>query len=110
MRRTKSEFVHPDAKILKIHSSPEENNFLFFIELGECIVSITDKDKMQNKNKNVAVLKAGTIFGEIAFIYGSKRSATVTADNYCTLGKIPANDVYDLFSIYPFFKEQLIKN
>ena len=108
VRRTKSEFVYPDAKILKSNTQAEENNYLFFIELGECLVSISDKDKMQSKTKNVSTLTAGAIFGEIAFIYGTKRSATVTANNYCTLGKIPAADVFELFQLNPFLKQELI--
>lgn len=40
----------------------------------------------------------GEFFGEVAFLYNSRRSATVSSNNYCTLGKIPANDVYQLFA------------
>lgn len=82
---------------------------MFFIERGECIVQINDKDKMRNKSKKVRTLYPGDHFGEIAFLYNSNRSTTVTTTNYTTLGKISQNEVYNLFNDYPFFKEELIK-
>jgi len=61
---------------------------MFFIERGECIVTINDKDKMRNKSKKVRTLYPGDHFGEIAFLYNSKRSCSVTANNYTTLGTL----------------------
>ena len=81
---------------------------MFFIERGECIVQINDKDKMRNKSKKVRTLYPGDYFGEIAFLYNSKRSTSVTSTNYTTLGKIPETEVMALFETYPFFKEELI--
>ena len=82
---------------------------MFFIERGECIVQINDKDKMRNKSKKVRTLYPGDYFGEIAFLYDSKRSTSVTSTNYTTLGKISETEVNNMFEQYPFFREELVK-
>ena len=49
--------------------------------------TITKKNHaMRNKKKNVRNLYPGDYFGEIAFLYNSKRQASVTSTNYTTLG------------------------
>jgi len=70
---------------------------MFFIERGGCIVQINDKDKMRNKSKKVRQLYPGDYFGEISFLYNSRRSTSVTSTNYTTLGKIPESDIKNLF-------------
>ena len=70
---------------------------MFFIERGECMVQINDKDKMRNKSKKVRTLSPGDYFGEIAFIYNSKRSTSVTSTNYTTLGKITKTEIDNIF-------------
>lgn len=87
--KMKIDFVDPEARIVKQNDAREENNHMFFIERGSCIVQINDKDKMRNKSKKVRQLYPGDYFGEIAFLYNSKRSTSVTSTNYTTLGKIP---------------------
>ena len=59
---------------------------------------------MRNKSKKVRTLYTGDYFGEIAFLYNSKRSTSVTSTNYTTLGKIPESEIKILFELYPFFK------
>lgn len=108
VRRTKNEFVAPDDKVVKIFEKrTPANDFMYLIEEGECVVSIDDKDQIKKNKKPVRVLRTGDYFGEVSFIYNAHRSATVTANNYCTLGKIPADDVNELLTAYPIFKEQL---
>jgi CRP-like cAMP-binding protein len=82
---------------------------MFFIERGECMVQINDKDKLRNKSKKVRTLYPGDYFGEIAFLYNSKRSTSVTSTNYTTLALLSEKEVESLFEIYPFFKAELIK-
>ena len=67
------QFEEPEARIIKQNEARSENNFMFFIERGECIVQINDKDKMRNKSKKVRTLFPGDYFGEISFLYNSKR-------------------------------------
>jgi cAMP-dependent protein kinase regulator len=98
------EFVVPDKKIITIFEEVTDDDFLYVIELGKCIVSISDKDKLRNKSKEVRTLVSGEIFGEVAFLYNSKRSATVTSNNYCTLGKLSRKHLNSLFDDFPFLR------
>lgn len=107
--RMQIQFEEPEARIIKQNDSREDNDFMFFIERGTCIVQINDKDKMRNKSKKVRTLYPGDYFGEIAFLYESKRSTSVTSTNYTTLGKIPKAEIDALFELYPFFKDQLVQ-
>ena len=59
---------------------------------------------MRNKSKRVRTLYPGDYFGEIGFLYNSKRSTSVTSTNYTTLGKISKADVENLFMRFPFFR------
>jgi CRP-like cAMP-binding protein len=83
--RFKISFQEPESRIIKQNDSREDNNFMFFIERGECMVQINDKDKLRNKSKKMRTLYPGDYFGEIAFLYNSKRSTSVTSTNYTTL-------------------------
>lgn len=47
-------------------------------------------------------------FGEIALVYDSVRSASVTTSNYCTIGKIPGPTLFKLCADYPFFRNALL--
>ena len=99
------EFVIPDKKIITIFEEIDDDAFMYVIELGKCIVSISDKDKLRNKSKEVRTLQPGEIFGEVAFLYKGKRSATVTSSNYCTLGKLSKKHLEQLFDDFPAMKD-----
>ena len=49
-------------------------------------------------------------FGEVSLVYDSVRTATVTSKNYCTLGKLHLNVLYDVCLNFPFFKQALMKH
>lgn len=57
---------------------------------------------------HVRLLEQNAYFGEIALVYDSVRSATVTCSNYCTLGKIHLRTLYEVCAKYPFFRKALI--
>ena len=103
------QFEEPEARIIKQNETSSENEFVFFIERGECIVQISDKEKMRNKPKKVRTLFPGDYFGEIAFMYNSKRSTSVTSTNYTTLGKLSKQHLNDLFVTFPFLQDEMIK-
>jgi CRP-like cAMP-binding protein len=55
-------------------SEGETSKDLFFIAKGECECYIRDLDK---KERFVRVLFSGQHFGEISFLTGAKRTATI---------------------------------
>lgn len=103
------EFKEPEQVIIKQNDDIKLNEFLFFIERGECEVKIDEKERSRNNEVKVRTLYPGDFFGEIAFLYNSKRSTTVKAKNYTTIGKISKEDVDFLLGEFPFFKTELIK-
>ena len=64
---------------------------------------------MQNQSNKIRTLYPGDYFGEIAILYDSKRSASVTSTNYTTLGLMSENDLLNIFEVYPFFRHELIQ-
>ena len=78
---------------------------LYFIELGQCIVSTLDERRQTSKGQKK--LETGDIFGEVAFLYATGRTATVTSINYCTLAQIPEKDCELLMLKYDFLRSEL---
>lgn len=64
---------------------------------------------MRNKPKKVRTLFPGDYFGEIAFIYNSKRSTSVTSTNYTTLGKLSKQHLQELFVTFPFLENEMVQ-
>jgi len=71
---------------------------MFFIISGEVEVEISDKPKR---------LKQGDHFGEIALLYGHKRTATVVALSYTELLQLNVKDFNKLLSDNPKLKEHI---
>lgn len=61
---------------------------MFFIAKGDCSVLVKDKIGDIVEEVKARVLNPGDHFGEISLLYGCKRTATVIANNYCTLAKL----------------------
>lgn len=64
---------------------------------------------MLNKSKKVRTLFPGDYFGEVGFIYNSRRTSSVTSTNYTTLGQISKHDIEEFFILFPFFKKEMIQ-
>lgn len=83
---------------------------MYLINDGFCKVHIygrTDKGKVEDHT--LRMLKRGDHFGEIALIHDSHRTASVTAQNYSTLGKLTLKTVYNVLKNFPHFRNSLIK-
>jgi CRP-like cAMP-binding protein len=61
---------------------------MYFIEKGDCVVKVKEKQKLRNADKLVRKLEESDHFGEITMMYRERRSATVLTSNYSTLGSI----------------------
>jgi len=76
---------------------------MYFIAKGSCLVSVktrnifsVNQSGSQNPVKKVRTLRERDHFGEISLIYGCRRTATVTSNNYCTIAQITKQDFQDL--------------
>ena len=78
---------------------------MYFIEKGECIVKVKDKNKLRNQDKLVRKLMPAEYFGEVAMIYKERRSATVLSNNYSSLGRITVDKISGLFEKFPSMKD-----
>lgn len=103
-------FHEPDTKVVK--QGYRETDFMYLIQQGSCKVSIYDVNPRTKKLEDIQlkVLNKSDFFGEISMIHDSVRTATVTCSNYCTLGKIKLNTLYELASNYPFFRQAMMKH
>lgn len=66
----------------------EENHNMFFIAKGDCNVKVKDKIGDIVEETKARTLNVGDHFGEISMIYNCQRTATVVANNYCTLAML----------------------
>lgn len=81
---------------------------MFFIESGECSVSVSIDSRMTSKH--VRTLYPGDYFGEIVYIIDeANRSASVMSTGYTTLSMINEKEVINLFKKFPFIKQELFK-
>jgi CRP-like cAMP-binding protein len=74
---------------------------MFFIAKGDCDVKVKDKIGDIGEECVARTLNPGDHFGEISIIYGCPRTATVSANNYCTLSKLSKQNFEELVQKYP---------
>lgn len=79
----------------------KRNDYMFFIAKGECNVMVKDKLYEGHEELLVRTLQPGEHFGEISLLYGCNRTATVSANNYCTLAKLSKSHLDELTHKYP---------
>ena len=84
---------------------------MYFVQQGECNVIIKDKVGLNQGKKQVRKLFVGDYFGEVSLIYKCRRSAYVTANNYCTLAALDKDNFKEIVNKFPLFltemKEQI---
>lgn len=74
---------------------------MFFLAKGDCFVKVKDKLKDGFEEIKHATLLPGDHFGEISLLYDCPRTASVIANNYCTLAKISKDHFDELIHKYP---------
>lgn len=74
---------------------------MFFIAKGDCDVIVKDKIGDIIEETKARTLNSGAHFGEISLIYNCTRTATVLANNYCTLAKLTKHHYDELVQKYP---------
>ena len=58
---------------------------MYFLAQGECEVLVKDQTK---KDSFVRDIFSGGMFGEIALLYNTKRTASVKSKGHCTVGAL----------------------
>ncbi|CDW87072.1 cyclic nucleotide-binding protein [Stylonychia lemnae] len=89
VKRLKVELATPEQIFVSQDDEVTEDTcYMFFLAKGDCVVMI--KDRVQDGHEEIKhrSLLPGDHFGEISMIYGCARTATVKANNYCTLAKL----------------------
>lgn len=81
----------------------EAGNSVFVITRG----SVKVFTKMNGKRIDLAVLQSSDFFGEIAFLTGKPRTATVEAVEETDLLELPEDDLLDLIAQRPHIKDVL---
>mmetsp|Transcript_23886 Transcript_23886/g.23571 ORF Transcript_23886/g.23571 Transcript_23886/m.23571 type:complete len:268 (-) Transcript_23886:412-1215(-) len=74
---------------------------MYFIAKGDCDVKVKDKIGDIGEECTARTLNPGDHFGEISIIYGCSRTASVVANNYCTLSRLSKAHFEELVQKYP---------
>lgn len=72
---------------------------------------ILDEEKQRNKKLDFSnFLGPGDYFGEVSFLFGCRRTATIKAKQYATLGAVDHRIFTEILDEYPIFRNHLKNN
>ena len=102
----------PDEEVIKQDDFPDDEELcMYWVGTGNCRVRVRDHNGRQQM---IGWLFEGDHFGEIALIYGCKRSATVISSNYNTFARIMKSRFREVIAEFPEYevclKNNAIKN
>jgi diguanylate cyclase (GGDEF)-like protein len=100
------ELIHYE-KGSPVFSEKEDGNELFIIKSGFVSVRIRVKD---GSEKEIAVLKAGEFFGEMAIFDNAPRSATCIAAEECQILRLHKDDFFNMMKVAPLPTINVMKN
>jgi CRP-like cAMP-binding protein len=93
----------PGANILVEHTPACDSSDLYLLNSGHAIVTFKDKE--------LALLEKGSIFGEICFMGKSnKRTATVTAVTYCDTLALSSSHYKKILARHPDLQQTMHKS
>ncbi len=109
VKKLEIKLVSPEHELVKqgCDDAAENDLALYFVQKGDCSALVHNKIGLEVGNKKTRTLYPGDHFGEISLIYNCKRTATVVANNYCTLAKLPQKKYREAVLKYPNFAEEL---
>ncbi|CAI2372991.1 unnamed protein product [Moneuplotes crassus] len=85
----------------------ETGTNIYFIAKGECEVFVTDHNSLTDIARKV---KPGDLFGEVAILCGSRRTASVKTTNYSTLAFVCKPTFKDMCQQFPDIVEKMKQN
>ncbi|NJL24821.1 MAG: cyclic nucleotide-binding domain-containing protein [Calothrix sp. SM1_5_4] len=78
-------------------------------EIGDCLYMVHSGsvDILDSDEGHLAALGPGSVFGEIALISDTPRTATARSKSYSDLYALPKSDFLRIVDAYPDFKKHL---
>lgn len=71
---------------------------MFFLAYGQCEVLVKDHNK---KELFIKDLYPGMMFGEVALLYKTKRTASVKSKDRCTVGALDQECFEEMCQLFP---------
>lgn len=101
-RKLDTRILLPEYSVI---NQGEKGENLYFIAKGECTVAVTDHKGI--KNYTNPPLRTGAVFGEIALLTNSDRTASVKTSMYSTIALLHKKDFGAVCRIYSDFYMKL---
>lgn len=99
----------PDEEVVKQEDEKDKDEDLamYWVGTGHCKVKVRDSN---GREEVIGTLNEGDHFGEVALIYGCKRTATVISSNYNTFARILKPRYREVIADFPEYETCLKKN
>ncbi|TNV87375.1 hypothetical protein FGO68_gene10041 [Halteria grandinella] len=80
---------------------------MYILASGECDVLVKDQNK---KETIISTIGPGTLFGEVALLFGTKRTCSIKSREQCSVGALSEEFFASLVQIYPDIEKNLREN
>jgi CRP-like cAMP-binding protein len=91
----------PEELIIKQGQKPTH---MYILSQGQCEVLVKDQFK---KDVFVRDISPGMLFGEVALIFGTRRTASVKSLDQCTVGGLSDEIFFDMLKNFPEIENML---
>jgi len=79
---------------------------MYILAKGQCEILVKDQTKKEVYVRDIA---QGNLFGEVALLFGTRRTASVRSKDQCTIGALNEENFFDLVQNFPEV-ETLLRN
>lgn len=95
---------HPEEYIIRQGEKPTH---MYFLAHGNCEVLVRDQFK---KESYVKTLIPGAVFGEVAILLKTRRTASIRCKDRCTVGALSEEHLRELIRSYPELQKYFLQN
>ena len=81
---------------------------MYILESGHCEILV--KGPLNKKETFVRDIKPGNIFGEVALLHGTRRTASVRSRDHCTVAVINDESFFQMIDNFPELKNRIKKH
>lgn len=104
LHRLSQLFCHPELEIVSQGAAADH---IYFISKGNCLVTVLDEHKSPHQ---VKYLREGALFGEVALVFPTVRTATVQSVGNCVLAVLSRADFNEISARFPRLKSLMKRN